>query len=117
MRQLEASHDNVIGYSLTGTASAEDYEIITSRLRDAITEHGKIRVLFRLSDISISSFFKGLDERFNFAKEHADDVERVAVVTDDTAVDVLSNLTNAASPIEVRTFKADDEQQAWAWLE
>lgn len=117
MRQLERSHGKVIGYSLSGDVSAEDYELLTSRLRDAIAEHGSVRVLFRLSDVSPSSFFKALDERFNFAKDHADDVERVALVTDDKLLDALSSLTQAASPIETRQFSTDEEQEAWAWLE
>lgn len=117
MRALEASHDNVIGYSMSGEVSEDEYRQLVSELRDAIARHGKIRVLFRLSDISISSFFSALDERFQFAQEHGDDIERVAVVSDDKATEWLSKLSGAVQAIETRHFPRDEEKAAWAWLE
>jgi hypothetical protein len=116
-RQLEASHDNVIGYSLAGDVSAEEYQQVTSELRDAITRFGTIRILFRLSDLSLGSFFNALDERFRFLRDNAEVIERIAVVSDDTATDLLSSLTDAATPIDTRHFSRADEDQAWAWLE
>lgn len=117
LRQLEKTHDNVIGYSLSGDVTDEDYEQATSELRDAIARHGRIRVLFRLHDLSPQAFFAALDERFRFAQEHGEDIERVAVVTDDATTGWLSRLTEAVAPVETRRFSRDDEQEAWAWLE
>lgn len=116
MRRLEKSHDQVIGYSLSGEVTEDDYIQVASELRDAIAEHGAIRVLFRLSDLELSSFFTALDERLEFVRENRDDVERVAVVTDDTAMELVSKAAKAA-PVELETFSSDDESKAWAWLE
>lgn len=117
LRQLEATHDNVIGYSLAGDVTDAEYEQAASELRDAIARHGKIRLLFRLSDLSLQSFFAALDERFRFVQEHSGDIERVAVVSDETAAGLLSRLTGGLAQIEIRHFDRDDEPTAWAWLE
>lgn len=56
IRKLENSHDNVIGYSVAGDVSEEEYRRTASDLRDQIALHGKVRLLFRVSDISPQSF-------------------------------------------------------------
>ena len=116
MRQLEKSHDSVIGYSLSGDVSADEYTQLASELRDEIARHGKIRVLFRLSDLELASFFTALDERLRFVRENREDVERVAVVTDDTMTGLLTKAAKAG-PVELQTFSSEDESKAWAWLE
>ena len=116
MRRLEKSHDTIIGYSLAGEVSADEYTQLASELRDAIAQHGTIRVLFRLSDLEVSSFVTALDERLSFLRENRDDVDRVAVVTDDTMTQLLSKAAEA-TPVELRTFSSDEEPEAWSWLE
>ena len=116
MRRLEKSHDTIIGYSLSGEVTADEYTQLASELRDEIARHGAIRVLFRLSDLELSSFFTALDERLSFVRENRDDVERVAVVTDDTVTEMLTKVFKA-TPVDLETFPTDDESKAWAWLE
>jgi hypothetical protein len=107
----------VIGYSLSGDVSEDEYTQTASELRDEIAQHGKVRLLFRLSDLSLSSFFSALDDRFRFVKEHKDDIERVAVVTDDTATEMLAKVSGVLPDVQSETFPSGDEPKAWAWLE
>lgn len=116
IRKLEKSHDNVIGYSVAGDVSDEEYRHTASEMRDQIALHGKVRLLFRVSDISPQSFVRALDERFRFAADHKDDIERMAMVTDDTATEWLTRLGGILAPIDVEHFRVDDEDKAWAWL-
>lgn len=116
-RRLEKSHDNVVGYSLGGDVADEEYQQVLSELRDDIARHGKIRVLFRLQDLSMQSLFGALGDRYQFFQEHGSDVERIAIVSDDTAGDWLSRLADAAGPADTRRFSGAEEQEAWAWLE
>jgi hypothetical protein len=117
IRRLEQSHDHVIGYSLSGDVTEDEYTQAASQLRDDIARHGRVRLLFRLSDLSLSSFFSALDDRFRFVDEHQDDIERVAVVTDDTASGVVAKAAKGLSGIDIETFPREDEAKAWAWLE
>ncbi len=116
MRKLENSHDNLIGYSVAGDVSDDEYRHTASELRDAITLHGKVRLLFRVSDVSPQSFFVALDERFRFASEHGHDIERMAVVSDDKATEWVTRLSGTIAPVEVQHFGRDEEDKAWAWL-
>lgn len=117
IRRLEQSHDHVIGYSVSDDVSEDQYTQMASELRDEIARHGRIRLLFRLTDVSLRSFFTALDDRFRFVQEHSDDIERLAVVTDDTATELLAKVTEPVRGIETETFPRDDEPKAWAWLE
>lgn len=117
IRRLERSHDQVIGYSLAGDVTEEEYTQTASELRDDIAVHSKIRLLFRLKDLSLAAFFTALDERFRFVDEHRDDIERVAIVSDDKASGLLAKAAGGLSGIDVKTFSHDDESEAWAWLE
>lgn len=116
IRKLEGSHDNVIGYSVGGEVSEEEYRQTASQLRDAIALHGTIRVLFRLAELSPQSFITGLDERFDFATEHADDIDRMAIVSDDAVTEWLTKLGGTVAPAEVKHFDTAEEDKAWAWL-
>lgn len=117
IRRLEQSHDHVIGYSLSGDVTEDEYTQLASELRDDIARHGQVRLLFRLRDLSLSSFFAALDDRFRFGNEHQDDIERVAVISDDTAGGMLAKAAGGLSSVEIDTFSHDDEPKAWAWLE
>ena len=117
LRQLEQSHDNVIGFSVGGDLTGDEVQQAISRMRDAIAEHGTIRLLFRLTDMSVSTFFSALDERFDFVRTHTDDIDRVAVVSDDKATELLSKLGGSLGGIESNHFSLDKEDKGWAWLE
>lgn len=117
LRRLEASHDHVLGYSIGGNVTDAETQQVTSELRDAIAMHGRIRLLFRLSDLSLRSFLSTLDEPLRFIDEHASDIERTAVVSDDRATEWLSKLSDAMASVEMRHFPRDEESTAWAWLE
>lgn len=117
MRRLERSEGKVVGYSLSGEVSDQEFTQATSELKDDIAREGTIRVLFRLRDISLTSFTNAASERFRFLDEHADDVERVAIVTDDTPAQLLGKLADVLPDVQTRTYSHDDETEAWAWLE
>lgn len=122
IRRLEASHDHVIGYSLSGDVTEDEYTQAASELRDEIARHGKIRLLFRLKDLTLSTFFAALDDRFRFVNEHQDDIERVAVVSDDAASGVLAKAAGAcrvsgspASPTTMSPRPGRDSSDRCRW--
>ena len=117
MRRLERSEGKVVGYSLSGEVSDDEFSQAASELKDDIAREGSIRVLFRLRDISLTSFTNAVQERFEFLTEHTDSLERVAVVTDDTATKLLGDIADFLPDVETETYSHDDENEAWAWLE
>lgn len=117
IRRLEKSEGRVVGYSISGDFEEEEYDQTLSELRDDIAREGTIRLLFRLSDVSLTSFIPVLDEDLRFLREHQDDIERCAFVTDDTTAAAVGKLGDLLPSIDVEVFGSDDEPKAWAWLE
>jgi hypothetical protein len=117
LRQLERSRGNILGFSVADDLTEDEVQQGISWMRDAIAQHGAIRVLFRLTDMSLASFFTALDERFEFVREHADDIDRVAVVSDDKATELLSKVGAGFGAIETEHFAPEEEDKAWAWLQ
>jgi hypothetical protein len=101
IRRLEQSEGRVIGYSISGDFEVDDYDQTISELRDDIAREGTIRVLFRLSDVPLTSFLPVLDQDLRFLKEHQDDIERCAFVTDDTAAATIGRLGDLLPSIDV----------------
>jgi hypothetical protein len=116
IRRLEKSKGRVVGYSISGDFEEDEYGQAISELRDDIAREGAIRVLFRLSEVPLTSFIAVLDEDLRFLKEHQDDIDRCAIVTDDTATATVSKLGDLLPSVDVEVFGSDDEQKAWAWL-
>ncbi len=56
------------------------------------------------------------DERLQFVREHRDDIERVAIVTDDTGAEMLAEASETVGPDEMETYSFEQEPKAWAWL-
>ena len=51
------------------------------------------------------------------ATPHRDDIDRVAIVTDDTAASMVAKAAEALPGIATETFSSQDEPRAWGWLE
>lgn len=117
IRKLEQSHGNVIGYSIGGEVTEDEYRQTASELRDAIAMHGTIRLLFRINDVSATSFFKALDDRVEFATTHGDQIDRIAIVTGETATEWLTKLGDRLSALDIEHFDPAEEDKAWAWIE
>lgn len=117
MRRLEKSHDHVVGYSLSGEVTDEEFTQAASELKDDIAREGQIRVLFRLRDIAPKSFVTALKDRFQFIQEHNERIERIALVSDDTAAGLLGKVADLLPDTKLKTFSHDDEPTAWAWIE
>ena len=117
IRRLEQSHDNIVGYSVSGDVTDDEYTQMVSDIRDEIARFDKIRVLVRVSDLKMSSVLSSLDERFKFLKEHAEDIERAAIVAEDGSTEMLAKVPEKIGPVETKAFTRDEEPKAWAWLE
>jgi len=115
---LPKSHDNILGVKATGKVTAKDYEdVLIPRLDDLLNNNEKVRFLYLLSD-GFEGFEAGaVWDDFKYGKEHMDKFERIAVVTDSKWLEWASDFSNKFIPGEMKTFHADQMDEAWAWLE
>src|SRR5690606_35328432 len=58
-----------------------------------------------------------LNEKLRFFRDHADNIERYALVTKKTCLKWASAAAHVLTPMEVRPYGLEEEEAAWRWLE
>jgi SpoIIAA-like len=110
------SHGNIIGFEFTGRLAESDYPELTRIADEAIATYGKIRILVHFHQFSgwtPSGFWRD----FRFSREHADTIERFAVVGEDDWQKALIELAKPFTRAEVKYFPEAEKEEAWRWLE
>lgn len=118
IRVLPTDHDDVFGFEIDGIVSAAELPALIDRVNAVLGRHDKVRMLNRVKH------FGGVDPAvfmqsglISMKLAAMQKVERYAIVGApawmSTAVATMNPLF---SDIEMRTFAADQEADAWAWL-
>lgn len=113
---LDRGQGPVIGIRASGKISGAEFDPVLQRLERAVAEHGRVRLLIHVE--KLGTFSPGAlmnDARFSI--EHANDVERVAVVADGVLFGPYIKTASKLVPGEVRRFKSKDLDEAWRWIE
>ena len=112
----DRSRGRVIGLHVSGKIAGDEVGQVLDRLEQAISEHGKVRILVQVESLGTFSptDFKG-DSRLSL--DRADDVERVAVVADGILFGTYVKAAAKLVPGEVRRFKTKELDEAWRWIE
>ena len=110
---LPESSGNLVAARATGTLTGDDYAAVWEpRLRQAIEEHGKVRVLLYLDEA-----FDGWDagamwEDAKFGLAHFNDFEKIAVVGGEEWVGKVVDLFGKLMPAAVKSFPTGSLEQA-----
>jgi hypothetical protein len=114
---LKDMADKVVAGRASGQISGKDYaDVLTPAVESSVKRHGKIRVLYQLSQ-DFSGFTVGA--MFDDAKlglRHRNSFEKIAVIAD---VDWISRLVRFFSlmiPCPVKVSGNKDTSRAKAWL-
>jgi len=114
---LPESTDTCIGFKISGTVTAEDYETLLPKLDEAIAAHGKINLLVVLEDYE---GFDGIDAAkadFQFGTHQYRQVEKAAFVSDkkwlDWTIKIMDPFTRRTKE---KNFEPDQLKEAWAWV-
>lgn len=106
----------VVGIRATGKISGDELEPVLGHLEETIARHGKVRLLVHVEDLGAFSPGELMSDA-RFSLEHADDVERVAVVADGVLFGAYVKTAARFVPGEVRRFKSRELAEAWRWIE
>ena len=117
IRRIETSRDDLFAIDVVGHVSSADAENLFGLLEAAYALHPRIDVLVRLinhdgvdwADVASETLKKGEAN----AKQH---VARCASVGEPNWIPDVQGWFSASMPIELRHFKAEEEQEAWQWL-
>ncbi|HTN33392.1 MAG TPA: STAS/SEC14 domain-containing protein [Marinobacter sp.] len=109
---------NIVSMSVEGSISAPEFDNALAVFKQAIDEHGSIRVLERIGALGMppvpwSRFWA--DIRFGFA--HLGDISHVAVVSDHRWISAWVGMLGPLLKPEVQMFSLEEEDKARKWLE
>lgn len=116
---LPTTKANVLAFEVDGVMSSEEMPNVIKKLDKFLAEHEKVRLLLRMKH------FGGFDPAilmqsglFSMKLSAMDKVERYAIVGAPGWVRKVIGAINPVFPdIDMQTFSADREEDAWAWLE
>jgi hypothetical protein len=119
IRFLPTTRDDVLAFEIDGVMSSEEMPGVIKKLEDYLAEHDKVRLLNRMTH------FGGFDPSIfmqsglvSMKLSAMEKVERYAIVGAPGWMRKVIDAMNPAFPdIDMRTFHADREEDAWAWLE
>ncbi len=115
---LSTSKDEVVAFEINGMISAEDMPGIIREFETVLAKHEKVRLLNRMKH------FGGIDPAVFMQSELVPmklaalkKVERYAIVGAPGWMRKLMEMLRPVLPdIDMRTFPADREAEAWTWL-
>lgn len=114
---LSESENDVLAARISGKLTDEDYDKLRPELDLRAEQEGNFSMLVEIADL------EGLEaetirEDLRFATDYKDDIDRMAVVTEDTwwgrFTDFIGSPVGELMGIETERF--DDRTAAWKWL-
>jgi hypothetical protein len=110
-----AAIGNVAHVAISGKLSQEDYEVFVPLVESLIDQHGKIRVLFEMSD------FHGWEagalwEDIKFDAKHHADIERIAFVGDKKWEQWMAKICRPFTAAGIKYFDASEINAAQEWI-
>jgi hypothetical protein len=114
-RQLSGGAEKLLGFKISDEVTSEDVRQIGAIVAEKIAVSTKIRLL-----VDIEGFRhmepEDLFENLKFARDHAGDIERMAVLSDRVWIKSWLKLGALQTNTEVEHFDRSEIEAAWEWL-
>lgn len=115
--RLEQENDGkLLVLHVSGTLTSADYELLAPQFERLIAQHGKIRMLFDMTDFHGWNAGAAWEDLKLDIKHHAD-IERIAVVGDERWQHVIATLSKPFTKATVRYFEHADAVAARVWVD
>ena len=107
---------NVVSVTVDGSVSADEDVAAQKAVAEVAAEHGKAQMLLDYDGVDLGRVEpKAVWEDLKGARL-LEATDRIAVVSNSSALDTFAQAVGAVSHLEVRTFSADQRDAAVAWL-
>ncbi len=117
IRKIETNRDDLFAYEIAGHITSAEVENIYGLLTGAYSQHETIDLLIRLVD------YEGVDWQTLFSKTTQDlrkdalkHLKNYAVINGPLWLEASIALVQPFLDVKIRAFAAEDESEAWAWL-
>jgi hypothetical protein len=115
---LDESHANILGVKATDKLTDRDYKtVLIPSINQILNQYGKARIIFTMGE-----GFHGWEpsaawDDATFGMKHRNDFEKCAVVGGPKWVEWATKLGALLMTGEVKTFSADQLNDAWNWIQ
>lgn len=116
IKLTEMKDGRALDVAISGKLTGEDYERFIPEFERLAKEHGRIRVLFEMSQFH-GWELKAAWEDLKFDLKHYYDIERVAVVGEKKWQQWITRLFKPFTAAEIRYFDHAQAEKARAWIE
>lgn len=117
IRRIETSRDDLFAFEIVGHITNMDMENMYGLLTGAYSQYETIDLLIRLTD------YQGVDWPGLFSQTTQDlrkdalkHLKHYAIINGPLWLEASIALVQPFLSVEIRTFAADEEEKAWAWL-
>jgi hypothetical protein len=115
IEHIPSGSDSILAFKPSGKLQDIDYKHFTPVIESAVRAVGKIRVFAQFHD------FHGWDlnalwDDTKFATQHCGDIERIALVGEQTWEKWMAKVCKPFTRSTIRYFDAGKIDDAWAWL-
>lgn len=102
-------------YEVSDEITKAEDDMILREVKQVIEEYGKVNLLVRLVNIPKVEL-AAINDRFDFAKQYMDSIDKYAVVTDSSVISVVEKAVDAFTDLEFKTFSFEEENVARSWI-
>lgn len=106
---------NVLRFKISDRITAEDVRDMSRIMADAIAASGKIRLLIEIEGFRYMEP-EALREKLEFVRDHAKNIEKMAVVSDRTWIKAWLKVGTFFTHKEGEHFNRAEIQAAWEWV-
>jgi hypothetical protein len=118
VHRLETDNPQVFAIEISGQATSADAENLFGLLEGAYALHDRIDVLVRATRYEGADWGEINPDTVAEGRRRAEQyVQRCAVVGGPDWTASVGGFFSSRIPVELRYFRAQDEADAWAWLE
>lgn len=113
---IDLGHHNLVGIAIVGKLEVADYDKISYHIQDVAEQHGKARIFLEVVNLQGISF-RALWEDIKTSVKHYGDIERVAIVGDQSWLKASVKIGDVLTPgLDMAAFNANERQRAINWL-
>jgi hypothetical protein len=116
LERLPISHDDVVGFKLTGKLTPTDYATLSLTLDQILAEHNSVGLLVDTTGFA-GIGAKALLDDWKVGRNYHDRIRKLAVVGDGMFAKGVAKFASPLYAPAAEHFAAEDVDQAWKWLE
>jgi hypothetical protein len=113
--RLSGGSGTVLEFKISDKIMGEDLHRMGAIMAEAIAASGKIRLLIEIEGFRHMEP-NALLEKLKFAKDHAENIERMAVLSDRVWIKSWLKVGGLRTHTEVEHFDRSEMEAAWEWV-